>query len=636
MLDSLWFAASAPHMTIALTVLLALTFALAALLPQLPAGSDPIAANRWFATTAAAFGRFGPFLVSSGLLNALDGPWIAILLGLTGFHLALRSASQIRQLMRPRSHAPLAPQGLPFELAQLEVTPAALAPRVDSLAQTHARHFVTQPHGPEDAAPGARPRVDAFMERRSWARSGPLLTYLGPLLIAGGLLWNSVGGWRALDVSLAPGRVSQPPQAKGLAVTLVTAPDPVAGRPGVLSLARGSATRDAWLEAGRPATWGSVWVAQRASGPALSVSAEADGDRLSLQALEEGEGAGEALRLRFAENENEQGFAIPEANLAFRVVSYDRLPERGIERPVFLIEGFVGEDATPQLNELVEDQGRVTWQGVTLSLQRNRYVVVDLASVPGLPLLAAGGLALLAGAAIVAWGGLTRTWINAAAEGEGTLLAVRSAAPAAGQREVAFVVDKLATGAAAPPQPVWRLLAGSRNWALASIAAAVLFAALLVAPAVNASVAGRPLLIAHLALAGLGLGVWLPALVASMRWAASASEPAPEPGQGGATPLMQSRAGDPGRGIALVAFPALAAAALFGVAWSMFAFALPLRAIAGEMWLLCAICLGAAYFHATSGWRPLRGPAFLPALLAFLTAAAAAALALTAGSFFSG
>jgi hypothetical protein len=368
----------------------------------------------------------------------------------------------------------------------------------------------------------------------------------------------------------------------------------------------------------------------------LSVAAEAEGERLSLQALEEGEGAGETLRLRFGENENEQGFAIPGANLAFRVVSYDRLPERGIERPVFLLEGFVGEDATPQLNELVEDEGTVTWQGVTLSLQRNRYVVVDLASVPGLPLLAAGGLMLLAGAVITAWGGLTRTWINAAAEGGGALLAVRSATPAAGQREVAYVVDALATDAAPRPQPAWKLLTGGRNSVLAAIAASLLFAALLVAPAWSADVPGRALLLAHLALAGLGLGPWLPALAASLRWAVSDPAPASEAGQATATPLMQSRAGDPGRGLALAAFPLLAAAALFGVAWSMFAFALPLRAIAGEMWLLCAICLAAAYFHATSGWRPLRGPAFLPALLAFLTVAAAAALALTASSFFSG
>jgi hypothetical protein len=634
LLDSFWFAASAPHLTIALSVLLAFTFALAALLPQLPAGSDPVAADRWLSTTGAAYGRFGPFLVSSGLLNLLDTPWIAILLGLTAFHLALRAAGQARHLLRARAAPLAAPPGLPFELAQLPRSPEQLAPQIERLAASHRRRFVAAYLG-ENAALG-RPRIDAFVERRSWAVIGPLLTYLGPLAIVGGLLWNSVGGWRALDVSLAPGRLSQPAAANGLAVTLVAPPDPATGSPGILALARGNATRDTWVDAGRPATWGSVWIAQRSSGPALTVSAQAGGRRLALLALEEGEGAGETLRLRFGQNENEQGFAIPSENLAFRVVSYQRLPERGIDRPVFLIQGFAGEDATPQLDQLIEDEDTLEWQGVRISLRRDRYVVVDLTSTPGLPLIAAGGFILLAGAAVVAWGGLTRTWINAAAEGEGTLLAIRSAAPVAGQRQVAATVDALANDNAAAGLPLWRLLLDGRGWALAALGASAGMALLVVWPALSVAAGGRGLLIAHLALAGIGLGAWLPALVASIRWAISDVSPAPEIGQPGATALIQSRAGDPGRGLALAAFPLLVAAALLGGVWSLFVFALPLRAVASEMWLLTALSLATGYFHATSSWRPLRMPSWLPALLAALTLAAGSGLALTTGSLLTG
>lgn len=637
MLDSLWFAASAPHLTIALTVLLAFTFALAALLPQLPAGSDPIAANRWLATTAASYGRFGPFLASSGLLNVLDGPWIALLLGVTAFHLALRVAGQVRHLLRARASAPLAPQGLPFELAQLPLQPQDVAPRIEALADGFPRRHITAQLEPVAQLTPARPRVDAFFERRSWAAIGPLLTYLGPLILIGGLLWNTVAGWRALDVGLTPGRVAQPAQANGLALTLVAAPDPAAAQPGVLTVAQGGATHDTWIDAGRPANWGSVWIAQRSSGPALTVIAEQSGRRLPLQALEEGEGAGETLRLRFAENENEQGFAIPSANLAFRVVSFDRLPERGIDRPVFLLEGFVGEDATPQLNELIEDERTVTWQGVTLSLRRDRYVVVDLASAPGLPLLLAGALVLLAGAGLVSWGGLRRLWINAAAEGDGTLLAARAAAPAAGQREVAAAIHALTTDPVTDAGlPLWKLLTGGRTWATMALAAAVAVAAALVAQALAAPAAGRGLLLAHVALAGLGVAVWLPAFVATIRWAAAEAAPAFEPGQGAPAPLMQGRAGDPGRGLALLTFPLLVAAILLGGAWSLVAFALPLRAVAAEMWLLTALCLAMAYFHATSPWRPLRVPAWLPALLSLLTLAAGVGLALTARSWLTG
>ena len=50
-----------------------------------------------------------------------------------------------------------------------------------------------------------------------------MLTYLGPLLIACGLLWNSLEGWRVLDLILAPGRMVQPPEARGFALNLVSA-----------------------------------------------------------------------------------------------------------------------------------------------------------------------------------------------------------------------------------------------------------------------------------------------------------------------------------------------------------------------------------------------------------------------------
>jgi hypothetical protein len=628
----LWYAASAPHLTIALTVLLAFTFALAALFPQLPAGSDPVAAERWLATSAAAYGRFGAFLASSGLLNVLDGPWIAALLSITAFHLALRVAGQMRHLLHARAAAPLAPQGLPFELAQISLTPEDAASRLDAVAAGYRRRHVSAQFEQD-----ARPRVDVFAERRSWAAIGPLLTYLGPLILTGGLLWNTVAGWRALDVGLTPGRVAQPAQANGLALTLVSAPDPVSGTPGVLTLAQGNAVRNVWIDAGRPANWGAVWIAQRSTGPAVTVTAEQNGKRLALQALEEGEGAGETLRLRFDQNENEQGFAIPAANLAVRVVSFDRLPERGIDRPVFLIEGFSGDDATPQLNELIEDERTIEWQGLTLSLRRDRYVVVDLASAPGLPLLPAGALVLLAGAGLASWGGLRRLWINAAAEGDGTLLAVRAAAPAAGQRDVAAAVHALTADAQAGTQlPLWKLLSGGRNWAAAALVAAAGMAAALIAQALAAPEAGRGLLLGHLALAGLGLGVWLPAFVATIRWALAEGTPAFEPGQGGPGPLMRGRAGDPGRGLALLTFPLLVAALLVGGAWSLVTYALPVRVVAAEMWLLTMLCLATAYFHATSPWRPMRLPAWLPALLSLLTLAAGAGLALSARSLLIG
>ncbi len=427
LLDTLYLAASSPQTTIALAVLLALTLAVAAALPQLPGGVGAPAVDRWLATASARYGRFGPLFTSSGLFNVLAGPWIVTLLALSALHLALRIANQSRRLVARPSGIPAAPQGLPFELVHLPLAVDAVRDRVAALEPGGA--VVTNPSAPW-------PRVDAFFERRRWAAIGPLLMYLGPLFVVMGLLWNTVAGWRITDVTLIPGRTVQPAEAGGLALTLVTPSSPEDARPGVLALARGGQTRNAWLGSARPVRWGAVWIAQRSSGPALAVRATEGGKPLPVQPLEGDAAPADSLHLRFGQNESEQGFTIPGRNLAFRVVSYDSLAERGIDRPVFLVEGYQGADTTPALNELVEGSKTIEWQGASLTLQREAYVVVDLAAMPGLPLLLLGGLVLLAGVAVAAWAGLARTWLNAAADGDGTLLAVRVAAPALGQAEV--------------------------------------------------------------------------------------------------------------------------------------------------------------------------------------------------------
>ncbi len=84
--------------------------------------------------------------------------------------------------------------------------------------------------------------------------------------------------------------------------------------------------------------------------------------------------------------------------------------------------------------------------------------------------------------------------------------------------------------------------------------------------------------------------------------------------------------------MALAAFPLLTAALLVGGIGDLLAFAAPWRAVAGELWVFAAWCMAAAYLHATSGWRPLRVPSWLPVTLAAATLAAGVAAALAAAS----
>lgn len=448
LLDDLWRAVGSPVTTIVLAALLAGTFALAALIPQLPFGLDATAASQWLATTAALYGRFGALLSSSGLLNVLASPWMTLLLAVTAFHLALRSAGQLRHVLQARGAvAPLAPQGLPFELVHLPASPAEVRERIGQAMAEERLAAEVQVTG----APAGQQRVDAFGRRRTVAEAGPLLAGLGALLMCAALLWNSAGGWRAVSVALAPGSDVQPAQAHGLMLSLINSAGSGESGPSFLELSLSGRKRIIAIDAARPARWGSIWVAQRSSGPALSVRATAGGQDLPLQPLQAG-GTSPSLHLRFGPDESEQGFAIPSKSLLFRVVSYESLPEQGITAPVFLLEGYKGDTTTAQLNRLVEDGATIEWEGAVLLLQRDRFVVVDLAGMPGLPLLLAGGVLLLAGVALSAWWSPVRIWINAVEEGAGTLVAVRAAAPAAGQADVTRWIGRLAGSAPEAPE----------------------------------------------------------------------------------------------------------------------------------------------------------------------------------------
>lgn len=148
--------------------------------------------------------------------------------------------------------------------------------------------------------------------------------------------------------------------------------------------------------------------------------------------------------------------------------------------------------------------------------------------------------------------------------------------------------------------------------------------------------AASALFAARNVLAGLGLGAWIPALAGTFAWTlrgafatpAELLDPALPPRLHG----MTGRAGDPGRAVALAGYPLLTAAWLLGGAWSVLSYATPWRAVPGELWLAAAWAFGAAYFHATSGWRPLRVARWAVLLLATAVVVSAVAAALSAAS----
>lgn len=436
-LDALWYACSASQTLMILAALLAGTLAVAALIPQQPAGMEGAAAERWLTATAAGYPRAGPFLAAIGAFAVLGGSWVRILLAALAFNLALRVAAQwrfLRSLRRPVQ--PFAASArLPLRRGDLPLAFDPALARVEAVLRGRFPHVVLS---------GEAAGAQLYAHRRRFGALGPLLTYLGALLILLGLYVNGAAGWRAADITLAPGGTAMLGQSAGLRVTLDSIAGADAAASGTVTLERGGASRAARLGFAQPAYWGNAWLSQQSTGPALTVTAQGSDNRpLPLQSLAPGGEVDRTLHILFQQSQGEQAFAIPARNLTFRAVSYPAMPERGIQRPVFLIEGYRGTDPTPAVSELVEDETTLILEEAALTIHRDRYMVLEAAYLPGLLPLLFGALLTLAGVWLSSFWGPVRAWASLAAGPDITAAAVRAAAPVEAEQETARLFQAL-------------------------------------------------------------------------------------------------------------------------------------------------------------------------------------------------
>jgi hypothetical protein len=375
-LDTLWYACSALETLMVLLALLALTVGAAALLTQQPPALQGAAAERWLASTAAGYLGLGSFLSRIGAFTISGSWWLRILMAALAFNLALRltvQAAALVQLVRDRRHAP--------SIEQTAIPPA---------------HDV---RNPQSAVP---------------ATVGPLLAYTGALVLLAGLFLNGVAGWRSDEITLAPGSSTALGRtgAPWLSLEGLTGSEknPMAR----IGLAGGEKEKPAstgQAAAGQPVRQGNLWIALRSAGPALQAVAKDSGGRpLLLQSLEPGDSGGlsqgevaDEVHLLFSQTEAEQEFALPSANLTFRVVSYPSLPEHGINVPVFLVEVYEGDEPAPALSDFVVDKAILVLNGSTLDLRRDRYAIVEAAYLPGLIPFLIGWLVLFVGLVLALW-----------------------------------------------------------------------------------------------------------------------------------------------------------------------------------------------------------------------------------------
>jgi hypothetical protein len=430
-LDSMWRFASSGRVTLALIALLAATLALAVVFPQLPAGLDSAATDRWFGAAVAGYRGLGTTLRAVGAFDILQGLWLRILLAFLAYNLALRLAEQFRRIRRAwRTVAlpPPFPPDLPAERVTLGSTLEAATGAVQEAMHPRYTALVS-------AADAGYARVYG-RRRRAGLLAAPVLS-LGLLLLLTGLVVNGLAGWLTADIALAASGSAGLSVGGGLQLLLDSIEGEGRATRSNVTVTR-SDGRQEHLTAGYtlPARSGNLWIAQRATGPALQARARSSDHPLLLQSLGTDSQANASLDLPFRQA-SELAFAIPARNLAFRVVSYNALPEQGIQGPVFLVEAYRGDTATAFLTQLVENTATLTIEDISVDLRRDRYVELVAAYLPGLGPIALGLLLVMVGAVTLLVWGYMETWSTMTVAEQGVVVVFRTAAPLRARAECA-------------------------------------------------------------------------------------------------------------------------------------------------------------------------------------------------------
>lgn len=437
--EAFWAIASDGRVTLGLLGILALTLAAAAFFPQLPAGLEGTAAERWLATTQSNYRSLGPLLRAIGVFNVPGSFWLRGLLALLAYNLLLRLADHVialRQAWRPAQTVPPLPARTISTDQEVDGSLADVLPQVQELLKRRYRSQVTE----ADAT-----RALVYAERGRWGLIGLVLACIGPLLVLIGLVVNEAAGWQARELTLTPDTSLKLARAEGWQIALSgVAGEEQAAVAGIALAQEGNGVRSLRVGYRQPGNWGNLWVTLRATGPALTASAtDASGRPLLLQALIVGGEISNTIHIPFRQTQTEQGFAVPARNLTFRAVSYPSLPEKGIKGPVILVEAYRGDEITPFNSALVEDTATLVVGDVTTRLRREHYAVVDSFYLPGLTAILPGVLLLLAGGILAVGWPRTEMWVSLAQRRRTVAIRWQAAPVGRGRREVRHLTDAL-------------------------------------------------------------------------------------------------------------------------------------------------------------------------------------------------
>jgi hypothetical protein len=428
-LSVLWRVLGAPQTLLVLLGLLALSLALATLIPQIPAQAAENA-EAWLATQSGLLGRGDGLIRTLGLYDMSDAIWLRLLLAFGSLVLFVRLIDSVEVAWHGTRDA------LPRAARLAEASMGWRANREGSSADLIASwgsrllRFEVQVRLP---VADALDRVCAFLEDRAYrcrrvaghssatvvAGRRPLALWGWPLAY-GGLLMALVGlavldnwGWHSnewrprLGDEMAIGhgtayviRLDAFDVPMGIAGWQAKNTQPEKARPSVTWLRDGMEVGGYELRSGRPATKQGVSVRQVGYVPAVTLSGhDSAGRSLTLQAPGEEFGAPASLEVVFASLE-EQPFVYASSLDVFLSLTYEH-DCRGEEPALYVA---VVSDGGLQRESLgvVHGSGTLQFADMTLAVNVGYRPVLRIDYAPG-QYAVMGGFALAMLAVILVW-----------------------------------------------------------------------------------------------------------------------------------------------------------------------------------------------------------------------------------------
>lgn len=409
-IDRLWRLITDDRVLGVLIGLLVLSMLLTRVLPQVPAEVlQQGTAKRWLVETQSRYGVIGAMLQAVGLFDIRHSLWLRAVLGLLAFVLLLRLAEGLDDAVRRWQQRNLARLGQMAQRWPLQVhlhlagvgteRPLSSSERLKEALVELVKDLRSE--GWQAAAEAGGNAVHVAAERsRPGLWAGPL-GYLGLLLILLALWLNQMLGWQETGITLLPGQITRLNHHPEIALTLLPQES------GKLALVaqsdeRPPATRT--LPASGRVRLHGLSIHRIGEGLALAVTAQdAEGRDLSLQTLEQEASLQTRLDLVFDQPRAERVFLVPEYQLAFSVVAFPSLPERGFTGPTYLVQAFQVGQRQPILNQFVEGTATFVIEDNRYQLRSGRYLTVSVRRDPGWPLLMLGGLLLAVAALLAIW-----------------------------------------------------------------------------------------------------------------------------------------------------------------------------------------------------------------------------------------